>query len=135
MSLAHVWFGANYPLFRHSHPRYGDCLYYVVAGEITMGNRTLGRGSTIFVPNGQPYKYTAGPAGVELLEFRAGGGDSMAPGLKIDETSLEGIQQIIDTAYENDSLWQAPERMGDTALRQAEIETKSVDGYNDHATS
>ena len=63
MSLAHVWFGANFPLFRHSHPRYGDCLYYVIAGEILLGRQRLGAGSTFFVPNGQPYKYTAGPAG------------------------------------------------------------------------
>ena len=52
MSLAHVWFGPNFSLFRHSHPLYGDCLYYVLAGEIRMGNRQLGRGSTFFVPNG-----------------------------------------------------------------------------------
>ena len=37
MSLAHVWFGADFPLFRHSHPRFGDCLYYVIAGEIIVG--------------------------------------------------------------------------------------------------
>ncbi len=125
MMLVHVWFGPNLQLFRHSHPKFGDCLYYVVAGEIKMGNRKLGRGSTFFVPNGQPYKYTAGPAGVELLEFRAGGGDSEAPGMKIDETSLDAIQQMIDVGYENDSLWEAPERMGDTTLLQAEIEAKA----------
>ena len=72
MMLAHVWFGANFPLFRHSHPKFGDCLYYVIAGEILVGKRRLGSGSGFFVPNGMPYKYTAGPAGVELLEFRAG---------------------------------------------------------------
>ena len=122
MSLVHVWFGANFPLFRHSHPQYGDCLYYVIAGEISMGSRKLGSGSTFFVPNGQPYKYTAGPAGVELLEFRAGGGEEGAPGMKLDETSLDSMQKIIDGCYENDSLWKAPERMGDTALRQAELD-------------
>ena len=126
MSLVHVWFGANFPLFRHSHPQYGDCLYYVIAGEITMGARKLGAGSTIFVPNGQPYKYTAGPAGVELLEFRAGGGVEGAPGMKLDETSLDSIQRIIDGCHENESLWQAPERMGDTALRQAEIDGRTA---------
>ena len=26
MSLVHVWFGPNFPLFRHSHPAFGDCL-------------------------------------------------------------------------------------------------------------
>jgi hypothetical protein len=125
MSLVHVWFGPNFPLFRHSHPLHGDCLYYVIAGELTMGNRKLGAGSTFFVPNGQPYKYTAGPAGVELLEFRAGGGEEGAPGMKLDETSLDSIQKIIDGCHENESLWQAPERMGDTALKQAKIDGRT----------
>lgn len=122
MSLAHVWFGANFPLFRHSHPRYGDCLYYVIAGEILLGQQRLGAGSTFFVPNGQPYKYTAGPAGVELLEFRAGGGDPQAPGMQLDESSFEAIDKIIKESYDNDEAWVPPKKIGDTAIRQALIE-------------
>ena len=122
MSLVHVWFGPNFPLFRHSHPRYGDCLYYVVGGEITMSGRRLRAGSTFFVPNGQPYKYTAGPAGVELLEFRAGGGEKGAPGMKLDERSIESIEKITAGAYANEDSWKVPERMGDTAIRQARLE-------------
>lgn len=122
MSLAHVWFGADFPLFRHSHPRFGDCLYYVIAGEIIVGRRRLGPGSGFFVPNGMPYKYTAGPAGVELLEFRAGGGDAEAPGMKFDEHSLDAVQNLIDRAAEARPRWQRPERIGDTALVQAELD-------------
>ncbi len=122
MMLAHVWFGANFPLFRHSHPKFGDCLYYVIAGEILVGKRRLGSGSGFFVPNGMPYKYTAGPAGVELLEFRAGGGDAEAPGMKFDEHSLDGIQRLIDRGNEARPGWERPERIGDTALRQAELD-------------
>ena len=115
MNLVHVWFGPNFPLFRHSHPKYGDCLYYVVAGEVILGRRRLGPGSGFFVPNGMPYKYTAGPAGVELLEFRAGGGEDEAPGMKLDEHSLDSIQHIIDRSNEHVDEWQLPERIGDTA--------------------
>jgi len=122
MSLVHVWFGPNFPLFRHSHPAYGDCLYYVVAGELFLGKRRLGPGSGFFVPNGMPYKYTAGPAGVEVLEFRAGGGEEGAPGMKLDEQSLDSIQRIIDASDELSETWVAPENFGDTALRQAEID-------------
>ena len=122
MNLVHVWFGPNFPLFRHSHPKYGDCLYYVVAGEVILGRRRLGPGSGFFVPNGMPYKYTAGPAGVELLEFRAGGGEDEAPGMKLDEHSLDSIQHIIDRSNEHVDEWQVPERIGDTALRQAEYD-------------
>ncbi|MDE0350785.1 MAG: hypothetical protein OXM56_13915 [Gammaproteobacteria bacterium] len=122
MSLAHVWFGADFPLFRHSHPRFGDCLYYVIAGEIVVGRRRLGPGSGFFVPNGMPYKYTAGPAGVELLEFRAGGGDPEAPGMKFDEHSLDAVQNLIDRANDARPGWKRPERIGDTALVQAELD-------------
>jgi len=122
MSLAHVWFGANFPLFRHSHPAYGDCLYYVIHGELLMGKRHLGPGSGMFVPNGQPYKFTAGPAGVELLEFRAGGGIEGTPGLKMEERSLDAIQKLIDEHNVQRPQWRQPERMGDTAYFQQELD-------------
>lgn len=122
MSLVHVWFGPNFPLFNHSHPLYGDCLYYVVAGEAILGKKRLRPGAGFFVPNGQPYKYTAGPAGVELLEFRTGGGKPGTPGMKLDEHSLDSIQRIIDKARELNETWEAPEHIGDTAFRQAELD-------------
>lgn len=122
MSLAHVWFGANFPLFRHSHPQYGDCLYYVIAGEISLGKRKLGPGSTFFLPNGMPYKYTAGPAGVELLEFRAGGGVKDAPGLSLDELSLDALDRLIEGYKANRDKWQQPKKIGDVAFRQQELD-------------
>lgn len=122
MSLVHAWFGPNFPLFRHSHPAYGDCLYYVLAGEAILGKRRLGAGSTFFIPNGMPYKYRAGPAGVEVLEFRAGGGEPDAPGMQLHEHSLDAVQKLIDTANENRPRWKAPERIGETALRQAALD-------------
>jgi hypothetical protein len=121
MTLVHAWFGPNFPLFAHSHPRYGDCLYYVVAGEAILGTQRLGPGAGFFVPNGHPYKYTAGPAGVEILEFRAGGGEPDAPGMKLDERALSSIQDLINRAKANQDGWQAPENIGDTAFRQAAL--------------
>lgn len=122
MSLVHVWFGPNFELFRHSHPKYGDCLYYVVAGELSLGKRKLGPGSTFFLPNGMPYKYTAGPAGVELLEFRAGGGVDEAPGMCLDELSLDAIDKLVDCYNENQHLWEAPKNIGDVAIKQQELD-------------
>ena len=122
MSLVHAWFGPNFPLFAHSHPRYGDCLYYVVAGEIILGKHRLGPGAGFFVPNGHPYKYTAGPAGVEVLEFRAGGGEPEAAGMKLEEQSLDAVQTLIDRANEHRDSWRVPENIGDTAFRQAELD-------------
>ena len=68
MSLVHVWFKSGYVLPFHSHST--DCLYYVIAGELRMGSRTLRKGDGMFVPADHGYGYEAGPEGVELLEFR-----------------------------------------------------------------
>jgi hypothetical protein len=69
LSLIWLRFGANYPLPRHSHSV--DCLYYVVAGEVHLGRRIVRSSEGFFAPADVTYGYTAGPEGVELLEFRA----------------------------------------------------------------
>ena len=126
MRLSHVWMGANYPLSRHSHPRFGDCLYCVVAGEIYLGSRRLGAGSVIFLPKGMPYKFRAGPAGAEVLEYRTdGSGDESAPLIRLAEDSIEAIQQIIDAGKAHQHQWEAPARCGETAIRQAELDGRT----------
>jgi hypothetical protein len=67
-SMVHAWFGENFPLPRHTHS--GDCLYYVLKGELRMGAKTVKAGSGFFVPSDRPYTYRAGPGGVEVIEFR-----------------------------------------------------------------
>ena len=67
MSLVWSWFAPHFPLPRHSHS--ADCLYYVSKGELHMGNLVVKEGEGFFVPSGAPYAYTAGPDGVEVLEF------------------------------------------------------------------
>jgi len=67
-SMVHAWFGENFPLPRHTHS--GDCLYYVLKGELRMGSKTVKAGSGFFVPSNRPYTYRAGPGGVEVIEFR-----------------------------------------------------------------
>jgi hypothetical protein len=69
LSLIWLRFGSNYQLPRHSHST--PCLYYILAGEVHMGSRVLGSGEGFYVDADTPYGYTVGPAGVELLEFRA----------------------------------------------------------------
>ena len=126
MRLSHVWMGANYQLARHSHPQFGDCLYCVIAGEIYLGSRRLGAGSVIFLPKGMPYKFKAGPAGAEVLEYRADGdGDQSAPIIRLAEDSLEPIQQIIDAGKAHQHEWKVPEQIGDTAIRQAEVDGRT----------
>ena len=67
-SLTHAWLKKDYPLPLHSHD--SDCLYYIVAGTLTMGTEALGPRDSFFVPAGVPYSYRPGPDGVEVLEFR-----------------------------------------------------------------
>ena len=120
MSLVHAWFGPHFPLFRHSHPRFGDCLYYVVAGQVVMGSRVLNPGDGFFVPNGMPYKYQAGPDGVEILEFRAGGGVDGAAALKLHEPSVDAIDRLTAAALEHHDDWtDPPARVADVHRRSS----------------
>lgn len=68
MSLIYLWFKSGYVLPPHSHD--GDCLYYVIAGELHMGSHVLRKGDGMRIPAGHAYTYEAGPEGVEVLEFR-----------------------------------------------------------------
>jgi mannose-6-phosphate isomerase-like protein (cupin superfamily) len=71
-SLVYAWFKSNFPLTAHLHN--ADCLYFVMAGELALGKGVAGEtvraGDGFFVPAGHMYGYTAGPEGVEVLEFR-----------------------------------------------------------------
>ncbi|HEX4184216.1 MAG TPA: hypothetical protein VHY34_13260 [Caulobacteraceae bacterium] len=67
-SLTYAWFKSGFPLPRHSHN--ADCLYYIIAGSLTLGSETLGAGDGFFVPSDAAYSYVPGPDGVEVLEFR-----------------------------------------------------------------
>lgn len=99
MSLVWSRFSPNYPLPRHSHS--ADCVYYVVAGEARMGNRRIGAGAGFFVPADAPYAYTAGPEGIEILEFR--GVDSFD--MRITE-SLGRWVRIVEEVRANKAGWQ-----------------------------
>ena len=100
MSLVWSWFGAGYVLPRHSHN--ADCLYYVLAGEARLGNRTVPAGSGFFVPADAPYAYTAGPDGVQVLEFRSVSSFDM----KITE-GVARWDQIASIVRTHDEAWKA----------------------------
>lgn len=69
MSLTHAAFKAGFVLPRHSHD--ADCAYYVIAGEAHLGGAVLKAGDAFVVPADHLYSYRAGPAGVEVMEFRS----------------------------------------------------------------
>jgi quercetin dioxygenase-like cupin family protein len=98
-SLVHVRFGPGFRLPRHSHS--SDCLYYVVAGEAHMGSRVLKAGDGFFIVADAPYVYTAGPEGVEVLEFR----HATSFDIKIRDTTLEQWKPIAEAVRANGHRW------------------------------
>jgi quercetin dioxygenase-like cupin family protein len=103
-SLVHAWFGPGYRLPRHSHS--ADCLYYVVKGELRMGTRVLRAGDGFFVAAEAPYTYTAGPDGVEVLEFRA----ATTFDIKVRDQTIEAWRPIMAAAAANHEKWVAAAR-------------------------
>ncbi len=104
MSLVLAWFGSGYRLPRHSHS--ADCLYYVVSGSLTMGARTVNAGDGFFVRAEQPYAYTAGTEGVEVLEFRSATSFDMTI---LDQTA-QAWAALADIAVNNQDRWLAAGR-------------------------
>jgi hypothetical protein len=102
-SLVWSWFGPDYILPRHSHS--ADCLYYVTRGELRMGNNVLQAGDGFFVPSDAPYAYTAGPNGVEILEFRTTSPFDM----QISE-SLPRWDRIVEGVRANRDRWASAAR-------------------------
>jgi quercetin dioxygenase-like cupin family protein len=101
-SLVHCWFKPEYPLPRHSHD--ADCLYYVISGELRMGNQVLRAGDSFFVPADAPYAYTAGPDGVEVLEIRH---DVDQFDMKITDAPSARWQAFADATAANRDRWTA----------------------------
>ena len=100
MSLVWSWFGPHFVLPRHSHS--ADCLYYVTKGELHLGNRVMGSGEGFFVPADAPYAYSAGPDGVEILEFRS----TSTFDMRITE-SIPRWSQIVDVVRTHRDQWAA----------------------------
>src|SRR5262249_53676571 len=90
---------------RHSHS--ADCLYYVVSGEAHMGSRVLKPGDGFFILAEAPYAYTAGPEGVEVLEFR----HATTFDIKIRDKTLEHWKPVIEAIKAHGESW-APAPVG-----------------------
>ena len=56
------------PVGAHAHVE--DEVFHVLEGELRFGAKVLGPGSTVFIPGGTFYGFTAGPDGVRVLNFR-----------------------------------------------------------------
>ena len=100
-SLVHAWFGPGFRLPRHSHN--ADCLYYVIKGSAIMGTRVLGPGDGFFVKADGRYTYTAGPDGIEILEFRSATTFDMT----VYDQTVASWRPIMQAAKDNHEAWLA----------------------------
>jgi hypothetical protein len=98
-SLVYVWFKSGFPLPRHLHNV--DCLYYIVGGSLRLGNQELSVGDGFFIGSDVPYTYTPGPAGVEVLEFRA----SNKFNIEVLANNRAFWDQAIETVRERRDAW------------------------------
>lgn len=70
----------------HCHDE--DEIMYVLSGEMILGNRKVGPGSSVFIGGGVFYGFRAGPDGLHFLNFRP----------RIDNSyHLPGKRQYADT--------------------------------------
>ena len=98
-SLTYAWFKSGFPLPPHTHN--ADCLYYVVAGSLLLGNEELKAGDGFFVGADKVYSYTPGPDGVEVLEFRT----SEDFDIKFLAKSASAWSKIIDKVAAKQGDW------------------------------
>jgi quercetin dioxygenase-like cupin family protein len=68
LSLGCYTFPPNFTFPRHHHD--SDQIVFVVEGSLSLGNKVLQPGAGYFTRAGATYSFTAGPAGVRILEFR-----------------------------------------------------------------
>jgi quercetin dioxygenase-like cupin family protein len=98
-SLVHARFEPGFRLPRHSHS--ADCLYLVLAGEAHMGTRVLKPGDGFFIKAEAPYAYTAGPDGVEVVEFRV----ETSFDIKVRDKSAADWKPVADAVRDNGESW------------------------------
>lgn len=99
MSLARAWFKSGFPLPLHTHD--SDCLYYIIAGSVRMGTTVLGAGDGFFVGADVPYAYTAGPEGVEILEFRT----TNKFNIVVKDKPVAAWEKVIETMRDGATRW------------------------------
>lgn len=54
----------------HSHAHLCDEIIYVVAGQLILGSRVVGPGSSVFIAGETLYSFRAGSDGVHFVNFR-----------------------------------------------------------------
>jgi quercetin dioxygenase-like cupin family protein len=69
LQLLEIQLRAGLEVSTHAHA--DDEIVYVVDGELHVGRRVCGPGSSMFIPGNTLYGFRAGPEGCRYLNFRA----------------------------------------------------------------
>jgi quercetin dioxygenase-like cupin family protein len=77
LQMFEVTVGPNASIAPHAHE--ADEIIYVVEGELLLGNRSLGTGSSVHIPGNTLYAFRSGPAGLRFLNFRGHHDDTYLP--------------------------------------------------------
>ena len=104
LTLFHIWNKRGYPTPPHTHDV--DCLYFVVAGTVSVGRETLGPGDCFFIPADTTYTYEVGPEGAEVLEIRRA--DNWD--LKLLAKSAAYFEKAVRAITDNAEAWKDAER-------------------------
>lgn len=98
-SLVRAWAKSGFTLPRHSHS--ADCLYYVLAGEMHLGNVVLRAGDGVYVPRDHVYSFAAGPDGMEMLEFR----NAASFDMRLRDNDAAHWARVIEAAERHGPRW------------------------------
>ena len=77
LQLTEVRYLPNVDIARHAHD--ADEIFYLVAGELRIGERLLVPGVSVFIARDTLYSLRAGPEGAHFLVFRPTGDLSYVP--------------------------------------------------------
>lgn len=69
LELLEIFYPPGAVISLHAHEE--DEIIYVVEGAIRLGNRSYGKGSSVFVARQTLYGFEAGPEGLHMVNFRA----------------------------------------------------------------
>jgi quercetin dioxygenase-like cupin family protein len=101
MSILQAYLKPGLSIPRHTHD--ADCCYYIVYGELWMGNRVLRQGDGVFVPAGHSYTVAAGEdVGAEFLEIRP---TRTSFDMQVREDTDEKWDQLINDSAARSEEW------------------------------
>jgi hypothetical protein len=110
--IVYTWFKPGMHVPRHGHDT--ACTYFVLSGELKLGNKTLYEGDGVFVPPEHAY-LVGSDLGAEIIEFR----HSVHFDVKCSPGTPEYFSKYEQAAAEHRAAWQGMVELPTLARREA----------------